>query len=103
MSVLQHLGQRLEPAPLAHQVPLRHHGGHPEAVVELVVHTLGHTVAHHLLADGGVPGPHLQGVGLVVLDGPGRGHLLPVLAESLGAPELLFWSDEARVENMREA
>ena len=45
----QQLGESLEPAVLTDQVPLGHHGGHPEVVVELVVHTAWDTVAQVLL------------------------------------------------------
>ena len=49
----QQLGESLEPAVLADQVPLGYHGGHPVRV-ELVVQTASNTVAQHLLLLGQV-------------------------------------------------
>ena len=51
----QQLGESLEPLVLTDQVPLSHHGGHPEVVVELVVHTARNTVTQHLLVLSEVP------------------------------------------------
>ena len=50
----KHLGESLEPTPLTHEVPLGHHGGHPELLVKLVVDTAGHTVTQQLLVLSGV-------------------------------------------------
>ena len=70
-------------------------------MIELVVNTAGHTVAEHLLLVGGVPRPHLQGGGVVVLDSPWRRQFLIGLSSSLSTPELLLGSYEASVKNMR--
>ena len=103
----KHLGECLEPAVLADQVPLRHHGGHPEAVIELIVHTAGDTVAEELLVLGHHPGADLLGdqaavVILVILHGPGGRHTQPrVRVTHLGAPEPLLRCDEAGVKDVR--